>query len=413
MNLKKELIVEILSDWNFWRKDIDTGIQRNHYLEKILKFIKSNKVISIIGVRRSGKSTLINQIARILIQKGIPKNDILIVNFEEPQFEGVDVKSLLKIYEAYLEILNPTDKPFIFFDEIQNVKGWEKFEIFQLSFQEFLHFKGLKINGTKNELLLNAASIKKYLRDYMQNGGFPEVVLNEDKEFKRKVLISYYEDIVNRDIVNRFRISKIEQIKAIARFYLTNIASPISFNSVSRFNKLPVETVRRFSTYLETSYLIFFVKRFSYSVKEQENSPRKVYSIDTGLSNTIGFRFSKDTGRLAENIVALGLKILQSDNPNIEIYYWKNHYGNKEVDFVVKESERISQLIQVCWDIGEERVRKREIDSIFKAMSEFKLNKGIIITADYEDEEIVKNRKILYIPLWKWLCNVKNEKNRG
>lgn len=448
--MKKETIIEVLSDWNFWHKDIDTGIPRTHYLERILKFIRSNKIISIIGVRRSGKSTLINQLAQTLIQKRTPKSDILLVNFEEPQFEGIDVKPLLRIYEAYFEVIGPTGKPFIFLDEIQNVKGWERFvrsinekkaanivisgsssrllskelstvltgrqlyfEIFPLSFLEFLHFKGLKINTSIKDLILNGTVIKKYIREYIENGGFPEIVLNENKEFRRRVLISYYEDIINRDIINRYRISKVEQIKATARFYLTNIASPISFNSVARFTKLPVETVSRFSSYLESSHLIFFVKRFSYSIKEQENSPRKVYSIDTGLSNNVGFKFSKDIGRLAENIVALHLKILQSDNPDIEIYYWKNHYGDKEVDFVIKESERINQLIQVCWNIEDEGTKKREIDSILKAMEGFGLDKGIIITGDYEEEEVIKNRRIVYIPLWKWLCGLKNIKSPG
>ncbi len=450
MNLKKETIIEVLSDWNFWRKEIDIGVQRDNYLKKILRFIKSNKIISIIGIRRSGKSTLIYQVAYTLIKQGIAKSDTLLVNFEEPQFEGGDIKLLFRIYEAYQEIISPAGKPFIFLDEIQNVRGWEKFarsinekktanivitgsssnlsskelsmvltgrqlyfEIFPLSFLEFLHFKGLKINTSIKDLILNATRIKKYIREYMENGGFPEIVLNEDEEFRRRVLISYYEDIINRDIINRYRISKVEQIKATARFYLTNIASPISFNSVARFTKLPVETVRRFSSYLESSYLMFFVKRFSYSIKEQENSPRKVYSIDTGLSNNIGFKFSKDIGRLAENIVALHLRILQSDNPDIGIYYWKNHYGDKEVDFVIKKSERIDQLIQVCWDIGEEVTRKREIDSILKAMDEFNLDKGIIITGDYDEEEKIKNRRIVYIPLWKWLCGLKNEKDLG
>lgn len=177
----------------------------------------------------------------------------------------------------------------------------------------------------------------------------------------------------------------------------------MTFNSVSRFIRLPVETVRRFSSYIETSNLIFFIKRFSFSVKEQENSPRKIYSLDIGLSNMIGFKFSKDLGKLAENIVALKLRMFQKLNPDLEVFYWKNRPGDKEVDFVVKDGLKIRSLIQVCWDIGNEKTRKREINALLKATREFKLKEGLVITEGYEKAEKIKNKKIIFKPLWKWL----------
>lgn len=438
--MDKEKIIEVLANWNFWERDIHTGILRENYLNKLLKFIETNKVISIVGVRRSGKSTIIRQMAKSLIQRGIPRSDTLIINFEEPQFENVDIHFLIRIYQAYLEIIRPKGIPFVFLDEIQNVKGWEKFvrsinekreahlvisgssskllseelasvltgrqlyfEIFPLLIDEFLNFRNIEIK-TKKDIVLNALPIKRLLREYLHFGGFPEVVLNEDEEFKQRVLISYYEDIINRDIVQRFKIKKIDQIKALARFYLTNISSPISFNSISRFLKLPVETVRRFSSYIEVSYLVFFIKRFSFSFKEQENSARKVYSIDTGLSNSVGFKFSKDSGKIAENIVALKLKTLKALNSSIEIYYWKNHQGDKEVDFVIKDGLEVKNIIQVCWDLSDENTKKRELGSLLKAMEEFNLKQGLIITEDYEAEEEIKGKKIIFMSLWKWLC---------
>lgn len=437
--MNKEKIIEVLSEWNFWAKDINTGILRVNYLDKLFKFIKSDKVISIVGVRRSGKSTLIRQMAKTLIQKNVSSNNILIINFEEPQFEYLDVKFLIKIYQAYLEIIKPQGKPFIFLDEIQNVKGWERFvrsinekkeahivisgsssnllseelatvltgrqlyfEIFPLDLYEFLNFRSIKIE-TKRDIVINALTIKRILREYIHFGGFPEVVLNEDEEFRRRVLISYYEDIINRDVVQRFRIKKIDQLKVLARFYLTNISSYISFNSVSRFIKLPVETIRRFSSYIETSYLVFFIKRFSFSVKEQENSARKIYSIDAGLSNSVGFKFSKDLGKIAENIVALKLKAIQTQNPFIEIYYWKSHHGDKEVDFIIKDGLEVKKLIQVCWDVSDEKTKKREIEALLKAMEEFNLKEGLIITEDYDEEQKIKGMKIVFVSLWKWL----------
>lgn len=440
--MNNEKIIEILGEWNFWKKDIDSGITREKYLNKILEFIKSGKVISIVGVRRSGKSTLIKQIAKRLIGEGTSATDILIINFEEPQFENVDVSFLIKIYQSYREIIRPQSKPYIFLDEVQNVKNWERFvrsinekkeahlvisgssskllseelatvltgrqlyfEVFPLSFEEFLGFRNIKIKETK-DIILNALEIKTLFREYLSFGGFPEVVLNSNEEFKRRVLISYYEDIINRDIVQRFKVKKVSQLKMLAQFYLTNISSYVSFNSISGFIKLPVETIRRFSSYIEISDLIFLIKRFSYSVKKQENSARKVYSIDVGLSNMVGFKFSRDFGKLAENIVALRLRIFHKLSPHTEIYYWKNHYGDKEVDFVIKDGLKIKNLFQVCWDVSNEKTKKREINGLIKAMEEFKLKEGLIITEEYENEEEIKGKKIIFQPLWKWLCKL-------
>jgi hypothetical protein len=238
----------------------------------------------------------------------------------------------------------------------------------------------------------------------MEFGGFPEVVLNEDAEFKIRILRSYYDDIINKDIVARFSVKKIDNLRSLAKFYLTNISSLISFHRGSKFIKLPVETIRRFSSYLETSTLIFFVKRFSYSVKEQGNSPRKIYSIDMGVSNSVGFRFTENLGRLFENIVAVELKRRQSINPLWGIYYWRDGAG-KEVDFVIKHGLQIKELIQICFDISSEETSKREISSLRKAMDEFNLKEATAITEDYEGKKVIKDKQITYLPLWKWLFN--------
>ncbi len=296
--MNKEKIIEILNEWNFWKKEIQTGVERSGVLNKLLEFIASDKVISIVGVRRSGKSTLLRQMAKRLIEKGLPSQNILIVNFEEPMFENTDISLLLKIYQAYIEIISPTEKPYIFLDEVQNIKGWERFvrslqekkeayitvtgsssqllneelatvltgrqlyfEVFPLSFKEFVGFRSKELKD-KKDLLIRSSEIKQYFREYLAIGGFPEVVVNENEEFQKRVLISYYEDIINRDIIQRFKIKKSEQLKTLVHFYLTNIASQISFNSISKFIKLPVETIRRFSSYAKLSNLIFFIKRF-------------------------------------------------------------------------------------------------------------------------------------------------------
>ncbi|HEC93084.1 MAG TPA: ATP-binding protein, partial [Candidatus Atribacteria bacterium] len=161
-------------------------------------------------------------------------------------------------------------------------------------------------------------------------------------------------------------------------------------------------TVERFSRYFSIARLIFFVPKFSFSLKEQILNPKKVYCIDPGLRNIISFKFMEDFGRIAENIVFLNLLFR-----NKKVYYWKD-YSGKEVDFVLKEKLRVKQLIQVCWNLSSEKTKEREIKGLLKAMKEFKLNEGMIITEDYEGEEEFKGKKIIYTPLWKWLLTKEN-----
>lgn len=436
--MEKTRIVEVLSKWNFWNRDLDTGILRKSYVDELLKFVKTDKIISIVGVRRSGKTTLMKQMAKLLMEGGTDRNNFLMVNFEEPEFEGADVSLLQRIYEAYLEIVKPSRKPFVFLDEIQNVNGWERFvrslnerkdafmtisgssakllseelatiltgrqvyfEVFPLSFKESLSFEKMEIGGVK-DILLNSLKIKRLFREYMEVGGFPEIVLNKDPDFRMRTLRSYYENIASRDVIQRFKVKKSDKLKILARFYLTNISSPISFNKTSGFVQLPTETVRRFSSYLETANLIFFIRRFSWSVKEQENSPRKVYSVDAGMSNTVGFRFRENLGKVAENLVAVELRRRQAQNPNLEAFYWRDH-GQREVDFVVKEGLKVRELIQVCWDLRDPITKRREVKALVKAMGEFKLKDGLVLTEDFEGEEKIGGKRIFYRPLWKWL----------
>jgi predicted AAA+ superfamily ATPase len=148
------------------------------------------------------------------------------------------------------------------------------------------------------------------------------------------------------------------------------------------------------------------VKVFSKSIKKQEKVPRKVYCIDCGLPNVVGLRFSENIGRLAENLVFLELIQEHFKNPLVEVYYWKD-YSGREVDFVVKSGLEVKQLIQVCWNVEDEKTKEREVTALLKAMDEFKLKEGLVITEDYEDKEARNEKIITYKPLWKWLLGEK------
>ena len=432
--MDKNEIIKILGDWNFWDKDLNVGINRPYYLNKIKNFNESSHIIVITGARRSGKSFIMRQTAKTLIKEGISKNNILIVNFEDPRFVELNTKVLRQIYDVYLEFLNPQEKPYLFLDEIQEVKDWEKWVramheldkakiiisgsnakllsrelstlltgrhldlvIFPLSFKEFLRFRNVDLSK-RFEIVNKEIEIKRLLREYIEFGSFPEVVLGGEK---KQILLNYFEDILNKDIVRRFKIRKSKELVSLAKFYLGNISSLITFSSLESTLYISADTVEKFSRYLEDTFILFFLKRFSYKFREQEKSPRKVYAIDVGMAYTVGFRFSQNMGRLAENLVFLDLKRKEMLASNLEIYYWKD-VNHREVDFLIKENLKVKQLIQVCWEVNRPETKNREIRALLKAMKEFNLEEGLIITDDYEAEENIKGKKINYIPLWKW-----------
>ena len=434
--MDKNEIIEILQDWNFWKKDLESGIERPTYLNRLKDFLKTGQIVVITGARRAGKSFLMRQLIKSLISDGISRNNILMVNFEDPRFTELDTKILQKIYEVYLEFLNPKGDVFIFLDEVQEVSGWEKWvrtiyelkkaklvisgsnakllsaelstlltgrhidlEVFPLSFQEYLIFNGLDLKD-KIDFAGKRVEIERLFIKYLEWGGFPEVVLSGEK---KKLLFHYFEDIVNKDLVKRHKIRKPAKLNSLAKFYLTNISSSVTFNSLEKFLSVSADTVEKFSHYFEDAYLVFFLKRFSFKVKEQEKSPRKVYAIDTGLANVLGFRFSRNLGRLAENIIFVELlrKKTLGEN-NLEFYYWRNSQ-NKEVDFIIKENLKVSKALQICWEINRPETRTREIKPLLKVMEKLKIDKGFIITQDLEKEENIGEKKIKYLPLWKWL----------
>lgn len=433
--MNKNEILNILVDWNFWEKDQDAGFIRPEYLKQFHTIKDSNHILVISGARRSGKSYLMRRFSKKLIEDGIKKENILFINFEDPRFYKLDSHLLQEIFETYLENLNPSGKTYIFLDEIQEVLNWEKWvstmhelkkskiiisgsnakllsqelstlltgrhldlTVFPLSFKEFLIFKKTKIKNSL-DLINKRIEIKRLLSEYFEYGSFPEVVLNENK---KQILLTYFDDILNKDLIRRYKIRKTECIKELALYYLTNMSATSTYNSLKKQVLLTTDTIEKFSTYLESIYLVLFLKRFSFKIKEQEKSPRKNYIIDTGLANQVGFRFSQNLGKIVENIAYLELLRRKSTNPDLDFFYFKNE-RHQEVDFVIKQANKISSLIQMCWDIEDPKTKKRELNSLIIGLEKLNLKEGIIITDDKEDSEIYRDFKIKYIPLYKWL----------
>jgi len=430
--MERDEILRILLDWNYWGDYEDESIERGGYIKELNRLLKTGEIVVIKGVRRSGKSTLILQFVKKLVEEGLKEENTLVVNFEDPRFKNLGLALLDKIYETYKDELQAEDKHLVVLDEVQEIAGWEKFarylqeakrgrvlitgssskllseeystllagrhvdmEIFPLSFMEFLEFKGVSIESGL-DIIRYRHKLRKFLREYMEFGGFPKVTLIE--EGKEDLLANYFRDIVIKDVQMRFRVRETGKLEELAKYYLTNISTLQSFNSVRKALNLSLDTVERFSRYFSIARLLFFVPKFSFSLKAQVLNPKKVYCIDSGLRNIVSFKFTEDLGRIAENIVFLELF-----RRGKEVYYWRDRAG-REVDFVVKEGLKVRELVQVCWKVeGEEKTRRREIVALVKAMDELKLKEGLIITGDKEGRENVNGKWVTYKPLWKWL----------
>ena len=233
-------------------------------------------------------------------------------------------------------------------------------------------------------------------------GGFPKIVLTKDELMRRELLSQYFNDILSKDIVERYKIKDINKLKNLALFYSTNFTRSYSFNKVKKVADfaLSLDSIHRFSHYMENSFLVSFLPRFSYSLKNQMQAHRKVYLVDNGMHNAIAFKFSEDKGKLLENAVFQTLR-----NMYKEVYFFAE---KKEVDFVCKDGLKIKELINVCYDIDNKETLLRECSALIEGMKYFKLKEAMIITGEGDSKEITDNGfKIAVTPFYKWALNLR------
>jgi len=439
--MEKSQIIKTLLLWNFWEKDIDTGIPRREYLNKIEKYTHTDEIVTITGVRRCGKSTISLQVLKGLIRDKIPKVNTLYVNFEDPKFYNfLDVSLLDNIWQAYIDYFNPRGRVYIVLDEAQKIKGWEhwarsmydrkeKVKIFvtgsntellspefanvltgrhlevlvtPLSFREFLKFRGVDPRADKLWEIKNENSLRNIASEYLMIGGFPKIILTKDELMRRELLAQYFNDILSKDVVERYKIKDMAKLKNLALFYATNFTRSYSFNKVKKVADfaLSLDSIHRFSHYMENSFLISFLPRFSYSLKNQMQAQRKVYLVDNGMHNAIAFKFSEDRGKLLENAVLQQLRNIYE-----EVYFFAE---KKEVDFVCKNGLEIKELINVCYDIDDKETLLRECSALVEGMKYFKLKESMIIIGEGDSKEIIENGlKIAVTPFYKWALSTK------
>ncbi len=435
--MDKKEILAILEDWNYWSKPFKESFMRKGYEDEVAHKASTNEIIFLKGVRRSGKSTILLNHIQNLIKEGIPKENILFVNLEDPRFAtSLSLELLEEIKQAYIYYLNPQGKPYIFLDEVQNIDRFEKWllkeyelqtshlfatgsnskllskeigsslsgryldiQVFPLSFREYLLFNHISIKKPY-DLISKHIEIERHFEQFMLYGGFPKVVLTEDISLKEAELKSYFDSILLRDIVARYKLDNFRILEQLSIFLLSSISNAVSISKVKNRLGVSHDLASRYMEYLENTYMIQYVPLFDWSLQKQYVNPKKIYSIDTGLSKRVSFEVGKRIGDMLENIVYLELKRRYD-----EIYYFKTAQGY-EVDFLIKEYEQITSLIQVSQTLTDDKTKKRELRALVKGSDELKHSENInlvLLTMDKSYTEIIDDETIKVINILEWL----------
>lgn len=425
-----ELFKIILSE--FWEEPLEIGTIRE------LRLPLDNKAITtVIGGRRTGKTTLLKQTIRELIGNGIPKENIVYINFEDeriPRESNIFDDLLQAQAELHPEI--DTNKCWYFFDEIHEIPGWEKFTrrlhehkskhlfitgsnarllsreiatalrgrtisyvVYPFSFREYLLHKGIEPEITHT--IKGDSILKRELQQYLHEGGYPEII-GQSMDIRTRTLNTYLDVMIYRDLIERYDITNHNALRQYIKKMLANSAKEASTHKTylelkSQGYKISKDQIYNFQDWCEEIYLFFPLLQYHESLLKQQAGLKKTYCIDTGIINTTSFRTSQDKGRIIENAVYIELRRLER-----EIYYNKE---GKECDFLIKEKGRISDAIQVTLTMEDESTKKRELTGLMHSMQKYNLTEGTIITLGEESKMIHNRLTILVKPLWKWLLS--------
>ena len=386
------------------------------------------KIISLLGPRRAGKTYVMYDLIQQL-RKEVPKERIVYINLEDDRLFPLELSDLDEFLTGYYELF-PFHKDQIvwfFFDEIQEVPNWEKFirrlfdqetcriyltgssskllsrelasvlrgrsipfEIFPLSFSEFLRFQNIEFEPRSSK---GQALLFHYLPMYMKQGGYPELIF-VPKEFHNKVINEYLDLMLYRDLTERFSVKQPQLMKYLLKYLLANIANPLSIQKVFRDIKsqgyqVGKNTIYNYVSHLEEAFIIFRVSRFSTSIRKQAINPIKIYTVDSALKYTMSIQ--QDLGSMFENQVFLTLR-----RRGIQPFYFLE---NQELDFYFDKQG----LYNACYSLSDPSTREREIKGCFEAMEYFQLNYAEIITWNERDSITQNNKTITIRPLWELL----------
>ena len=429
----KELLKGIIRDFHkgslplvrsrFFKVPLDTG-----------------KVVTLVGVRRSGKSFLMFDTVKRLLDRGTSKERIVYVNFEDERLE-LHQESLGLILDAYSELYPevPLSECYLFFDEIQNVDGWDRFvrrvydgvtknifitgsnakllsreistalrgrtlsyEVFPLSFGEYLSFKDVEVDLYHSG---SRAKIYSAFEEFLSEGGFPELVFISDASVRRRVLQEYFNVMLYRDIIERFGVRNVLVLKYFLKRVFEGVTSPLSINKIynelrSQGYKVGRDTLYTFLEAAEAVFMVLKVERYDPSVLKRELSAKKLYVVDNGLLNAVTVRFSKDLGKLLENLVLVELYKKGYNS----VFFYTNR---GECDFVVKDDVGGREMVlQVCWDLSYRDTMRREVEGLKRAGSRLGITSGYLITSHMEEIIVEDGFTVHVVPACKFLLQL-------
>jgi len=385
----KDLLKSIILE--FQQRELPTLLERNLKIKTDLPII-----ITLIGARRSGKTFMLYQAIIDLIDKGVARENIIFLNFEDERLT-LNTNELDLILQAYAEIYPDISLSncYFFFDEIQNINGWEKFvrrifdnyskhifitgsnarllsteiadalrgrtityTVYPLSFDEYLRFKGITYDVTVPR---KKAKVINQTLQFIYQGGFPELIQFEKKE-QIKVLQGYFNAMIFRDIVERYKINDVHLLKFFIKKLFANIGKPLSINKIyndlrSMGYKISNNYLYEFEQYCYAVFLSIAVPKFDFSEIKQAKSDKKLYAIDTGLLASVEFTVSENRGKMLENAV-----LTELTKAGYETYY---HKGKYECDFITRKENKL-QAIQVSWEIDNQNIKNREIRALLE-----------------------------------------------
>jgi predicted AAA+ superfamily ATPase len=367
----------------------------------------------VTGVRRSGKSTLLDQWTS---ENG---GNVVSVHFDDLRLASFSSNDFLLLYEIAKERKVDT----LVLDEVQDIVGWEKFVVgcldrklrvmvtgsnAKLLSREF----GTKLTGRHLNIELFPFSYPEFLRftkkraskssidEYLSIGGFPAYVESR----QRMVLSELFNDILYRDIVVRYSLKDAAPIKGLATFLLAHVGCRISPSRIKdSVHVASASTILEYFNYLEETYLVQRIPRFAASQKASMSAPKKVYACDTGLVSAIESIDEANLGHKLENLVYLKLR-----NPDDSMFYFVNDADGTECDFVIERRDGTFGAVQVCWELSRDN-EEREINGALRAMERFGLKEAVLVTRDQSDLISEGGRIIRVVPAWEWLCGNSGE----
>lgn len=399
--LSKSDISRIRELQNETAQKSDTGVPR----ELLADFkIPDRFAVILTGIRRCGKSTLLYQ----LLEK--KHKDAFYLNFDDNRLFGFESSDLMRLDE----VIKESGSRLLFFDELQEIDGWERYVRQKLdeNFNVVLTGSnaslmsrelGTKLTGRHLNRELFPFSYAEYLEaeklenseksftGYLSKGGFPAFI----KTGENQILSDLFEDILIRDIVIRYGVRDIKALQRLALWLISNTGNLVTGSGLRQLAGISAtSTVMEYFSHLESSYLFHFVPRFSFSARSQMINPRKVYSADNGLVTVNSASFSDDTGRKLENAVFLHLR-----SKHKSIFYFSE---KRECDFIVTQKGMKPLVIQVCFTLGRDNL-DRELGGLFEALEFFNVKEGVIVTLNQSDSFTREGKTATVIPVWEFL----------